>query len=88
MHFGYDYEESQDYSKLPGFEKLTEEQRRHVHAEYERGYNSAKHMGLKVAMGKAHETAKRALGECLADGPALQEQPVPPSIFSGLENCR
>lgn len=85
MLFGYD--ESLDYSKLPGFDKLTEEQQKHVHEEFERGYNKAKHMGVKIALGKGHQTAKVAL-EQFQQTSTKKEQPVPPSIFAGLENCQ
>jgi phage anti-repressor protein len=85
--FGYGYEESQDYSQLSGFEKLTEEQQKQVHQEYERGYNTAKHMGIKIAMGKGHQTAKRAL-EKFQEEKAVKQQPTPSSIFDGLENCQ
>ena len=85
MLFGY--EESQDYAQLPGFDKLTEEQQKYVHSEYERGYNSSKHLGIKTAVGKGHSTAKRALEECQVET-SVKQQPTPPSIFTGLENCR
>jgi hypothetical protein len=85
--FGYGYEESQDYSQLPGFDKLTEEQQKQVHAEYECGYNASKHLGQKVAMGKGFQTAKLTL-EQLRQEIAVKQQPTPPSIFEGLENCQ
>jgi hypothetical protein len=85
MLFGY--EESQDYTQLPGYDELTPEQQKHVHEEYERGYNAAKHMGVKVAVGKGHMTAKRALEECQVET-SVKQQPTPPSIFAGLENCQ
>lgn len=85
MLFGY--EESQDYAQLPGFDKLTPEQQNYVHEEYERGYNKAKHMGIKVAMGKGFMTAKRALEESQEET-SVKQQPTPPSIFAGLENCQ
>lgn len=85
MLFGYD--ESQDYSQLPGFDSMTEEQQKYVHEEYERGYNKAKHMGIKIAIGKGHQTAKVAL-EKLQQEAAVKKQSTPPSIFVGLENCQ
>ena len=85
MIFGY--EESQDYAQLPGFDKLTAEQQKRVHEEYERGYNAAKHLGIKVAMGKGHQTAKRIL-EQFQEETCVKQQPTPPSIFAGLENCQ
>ena len=85
MLFGY--EESQDYAQLPGFDVLTPEQQKYVHEEYERGYNKAKHMGLKVAMGKGFMTAKRALEEAQVET-SVKQQPTPPSIFAGLANCQ
>ena len=87
MYFGNDYEDSQNYKNIPGFDTLTAEQQKHVHEEYERGYNAAKHMGIKVAMGKGFQTAKRALEECQLKA-CLKDQRVPPSIFEGLENCQ
>ena len=85
MLFGY--EESQDYVQLPGFDKLTEDQQKQVHLEYERGYNAAKHLGIKVAMGKGFQTAKVCL-EHLEQEKAVKLQPTPPSIFEGLANCQ
>jgi hypothetical protein len=84
MIFGY--EESQDYAQLPGFDKLTPEQQKYVHEEYERAYNKSKHLGIKVAMGKGCQTAKVAL-EQFQEEKKVKQQPTPPSIFSGLENC-
>lgn len=85
--FGYGYEESQDYAQLPGFGKLSAEQQKYVHEEYERGYNKSKHLGIKVAMGKGFQTAKLTL-EQLQQEIAVKQQPTPPSIFEGLENCQ
>jgi hypothetical protein len=85
MLFGY--EESQDYVQLPGFDKLTPEQQKYVHEEYERGYSKSKHLGIKVAMGKGFMTAKRALEEAQEET-TVKQQPTPPSIFAGLENCQ
>jgi hypothetical protein len=75
-----------DYSALQGFEKLNEEQKRIVQAEYERGYMSARHLGIKLATGRGYETAKLALEQQFRPK-TLKEQPVPPSIFEGLDNC-
>jgi len=85
--FGYGYEESLDYSHLPGFDKLTEEQQKIVHTEYERGYNAGKHLGIKIAMGKGFQTVKLSL-EHLEQEVAVKLQPTPPSIFEGLANCQ
>jgi hypothetical protein len=86
LNHTFGYPESLDYAILPGFERLSEENQRRVHAAFEMGYNSAKHMGVKTAMGTGHETAKLELEELLKPVPAV-EQSVPPSIFAGLDNC-
>jgi hypothetical protein len=75
-----------DYTTLPGFEKLSDEQRKIIGEAYERGYLSAKHLGVKLATGRGYETAKLAIEQFKAQTAA--EQPVPPSIFEGLENCK
>ena len=76
-----------DYTTLPGFGKLTEEQQRMIQAEYQRGYMSATHLGVKLATGRGYETAKLAL-EQFNKAKAPKDQPTPPSIFEGLDNCR
>lgn len=77
-----------DYSKLPGFDDLNEEQQQHVREEYERGYRSVVNtLGIKMAVGRGHQTAKVALDEAQLQI-FLKPQPVPPSIFEGLENCQ
>jgi hypothetical protein len=83
----FSYLESQDYVQLPGFDQLTEDQQKLVHTEYERGYNTAKHLGIKVAMGKGFQTAKISL-EHVEQEIAVRRQPTPPSIFEGLANCQ
>jgi hypothetical protein len=87
MFFGNEYEDSQNYINLPGFDKLTAEQQKRVHEEYTRGYNSSQHLGIKIAMGKGFQTAKCAFEEC-QKRTSVGEQTVPPSIFAGLENCQ
>lgn len=84
----FEYMESLDYAILPGFSKLNEEQQQQIHSEFERGYTTAKSLGLKVAMGKGHETARLALEELQKNPPKSKTQAVPPSIFAGLENCQ
>jgi hypothetical protein len=76
-----------DYNTLPGFEKLNEGQQRIIQAEYERGYMSARHLGVKLATGRGYETAKLALEQQFKPKDPKQ-QPTPPSIFEGLDNCK
>ena len=83
----FGYTESLDYSTLPGFEKLSEEQQKYVHEEFERGYLGAVHMGMKIALGKGHETAKIAMTEAIKLKAVVKSDPAPCSIFYGLENC-
>jgi hypothetical protein len=82
-----DYTESLDYAQLPGFDRLTEKQQQHVHEVYSMAYHATKSMGMRTAMGRAHESAKMAVQEALRPQSAIS-QDVPPSIFDGLENCR
>jgi hypothetical protein len=82
------YNNEFDYTTLSGFEKLTEEQQKTVQAEYERGYMSATHLGVKLATGRGYETAKLAVEQFTNKQKAPKDQPTPPSIFEGLENCR
>ena len=58
-----------------------------VHEEYESGYNKDKHLGIKIAMGKGHQTAKVALEQFLEEK-TVKQQVTPPSIFAGLDNCQ
>ena len=80
------YNESLDYKTLPGFDKLTVVQQQRVHEAFERGYLSGKHMGVKIALGKGHETARLALVEEQKSCEVFSD--VPPSIFAGLDNCQ
>lgn len=73
-----------EYTLLPGFDKLTEEQQKQVRSEYERGYMSGSHLGIKIATGRGYETAKLAIENLQKAKPVAIEQPVPPSIFAGL----
>jgi hypothetical protein len=83
----FGYPESLDYTMLPAFNTLNEEQQKQVHDAFERGYLLTKHMGIKIALGTGHETAKYELEQILLRKPSFVEQSVPPSIFAGLDNC-
>ena len=84
----FGYTESQDYTQLPGFEKLSADQQKRVHGAFDMGYMSAKHMGIKIALGTGHATAKAALEEELnSKTTTTSDVDVPPSIFAGLDNC-
>lgn len=82
----FDHVDSLDFTLMPAFEKLTEEQQRIVNDTYGNAYRSAAHLGQQIALGKAYETAK-AVVESLSKTKAVREQAVPPSIFAGLDNC-
>ena len=77
-----------DYTTLPGFSNLGEEDKKYVKEEYERGYRSAvDFLGVKMAIGRGHETARVAIDWCQRSQ-VQTLQAVPPSIFEGLENCQ
>ena len=82
------YTESLDFSTLPEYKQLTAEQQKLVYDTFSNAYHSSvHHLGQKIALGKAHENAK-ALIEALHNKPrTIADQPVPPSIFAGLNNC-
>lgn len=82
----FDHVDSLDYSLLPSYGKLSEEQQKVVSGTYSNAYRSAVHLGQQIALGKAYETA-RAIVEQLAKETSVVEQAVPPSIFAGLANC-
>ena len=87
-HLKIGYTESLDYTELPGYETLTEAQRQKVKDAYSVAFvETSKAMGQKIALGKAHETAKLALAEQLKIAEMKPEETVPPSIFAGLDNC-
>ena len=82
-----DYSANLDYTRLPGYEKLDLEQRQKLQEVYYWAYHAALPAGLKTALGKAYEDARKALEEALKPVPKAVE-PAPTSIFEGLENCQ
>lgn len=88
LNYKFDYPESLDYTRLPGYERLSSKQQQRIHEAYEQAYHSVKHLGIKIATGRAHETAKLALSSELKSPTPVSEIPMIPSIFSGLDNCQ
>ena len=82
------YNETLDFVSSPKFKALTTEQQKLVVSTYENAFRSSAHMGQNIAVGKAVKTAVALVEELSRQGPAIQEQPVPPSIFAGLDNCQ
>jgi len=87
LHYKFGYLESLDYSQLPGFESLSATKQSQVHEAFSAAYRSTIHLGMNIALGKAHENAKAALAEAqIPEAPVRQE--LPRSIFEGLDNCK
>lgn len=84
----FGYVESLDYTLLPGFSKLGTSQKIKIHEAYERGYQSSKHMGIKIAVGTGFETAKETFASLVGTTNKIIAQQIPLSIFAGLENCQ
>lgn len=87
LHYKFGYTESLDFTQLPGYERLTDDQKQKLRDVYTSAYNEAYHLGQKVALGKAHEDARLAFAEALKPVPTLKEV-LPRSIFYGLNNCQ
>ena len=81
------YNETLDFASQQKFKTLTTEQQSIVLATYENAFRSSVHMGHGIAVGKAVKNAL-ALIEELSVQKSVVEQPVPPSLFAGLENCQ
>lgn len=79
--------ETLDYTTLPKFHTLTAAQQMLVAETFDNAFHSSKHMGINIALGKAHENIKALIEHMAAQKPVITEQPVPPSIFAGLSNC-
>ena len=82
------YNETLDFASSSKFKTLTLEQQNYVRDTYVNAYRSSIHMGSGIATGKAVQNAL-ALIEQIHNSPKVRavEQPVPASIFAGLENC-
>jgi hypothetical protein len=80
----FGYPESLDFTALPEYGRLKESQQAEVCKEYERAYRQYSHIGLKVAGGRAFETAVRAIAEQIGKPPSEVMQ-SPPSIFADTE---
>ena len=76
------YSDSLDYTLLPDYAKLNEDQRQHLKTVYSNAYQSSLNMGIKIAQGRAYETVRVAITEVLKEKPRTQA--VPPSIFASL----
>lgn len=82
------YNESLDFVASPKFQSLTQDQQRRVTATYENAYRSSIHMGQQIAVGKAVRNAIELIEQFSKAGAYRVEQPVPASIFAGLDNCQ
>lgn len=80
----FNYFESQDFNTLPEYQKLSAEDQKTVIETYDNAYHSAVHLGQKIAMGKAFANAK-ALIEELGKSKPPKVQPIPKSIFAGID---
>jgi len=82
------YAESFNYELLPGFAELDGPKQQIVREAFEGAYSVSinNNLGMKIATGKAYETAKLALVEVQKPVP-VKEQAAPTSIFAGLDNC-
>lgn len=81
------YNETLDFVSSANFKNLTMEEQKLVIATYENAYRSSVHMGQGIAVGKAVKNAVELI-EQLNRVRVLPEQPVPPSLFAGLDNCQ